>query len=333
MSSRLLSRRARCLVFAMLASFVACTSSDESAATTSPEPRFVKTTTTTSVSITSVSPDSGALSTTLNVVVNGSGFANGMVAVWELAGVPDSTQIRTNSTTYISPKQVVANITISSQATSGQWDVAMYSGSKTGIGSELGVLKNAFKVTDPTATWELPLSDATLAIRSDRLFSSGTTSDYANGVCNVSTTIFATTQQSNSGDATLDTGDAKSTCTRHFWIVYPDGYAEQLPIFGNLREIESTTYSIPIGATVERQLHMGVPWTNVASRCGGLIWGYGAANNIAAGSDSVLVTRIDASTWHVVSQPAPNNLAYCKSTGQLFAMPVEFTVVSSRPLS
>ncbi len=115
--------------------------------------------------------------------------------------------------------------------------------------------------------------------------------------------------------------------------MYPDGYSETLPSFNNLRMIENTTYAIPIGTTVARQLHMGSDAiSNVASRCGGLVWGYGVENNIAAGSDSVLVTRIDASTWHVVSQPAPHNLAWCKTTGELFAMPVDFTVVSSLPL-
>ena len=186
--------------------------------------------------------------------------------------------------------------------------------------------------TDPTATWKYPLNDAALAVRSDHLYSDGANSVYANGICNVATTIFATTEHSNSGDATLSTGGS-GKCLRHFTFVYPDGVTETTPSFNNLRGIENTTYSIPVGSTVERQLHMGtdvVP--NVGSRCGGLIWGYGVANDIAAGSDSVLVTRLDASTWHVQSQDAPHNKAYCKNTGQLFAMPVDFTVISSRPL-
>jgi len=285
-----------------------------------------------SLSLTSVNPDSGALSTTLDVKVNGNGFTDGMVAVWQQTGVADPSQIKTNSTKYISAKQLVANITISGTATSGQWDVAIYSGGKTGIGSELGVLKNGFKVTDPTATWIYPLNDAGLAVRSDHLYSDGVSSIYANGVCNLSTNIFATATKSNSGDAVLNTG-ANGKCVRHFTFVYPDGYSETLPSFNNLRMIENTSYSIPIGTTVVRQLHMGEDAiSNIASRCGGLVWGYGVQNNIAAGSDSVLVTRIDAQTWHVVSRPAPNNLAWCKSTGQLFAMAVDFTLVSNRPL-
>src|SRR5690348_7296263 len=39
--------------------------------------------------------------------------------------------------------------------------------------------------TDPTATWYIPLSDAALNVRSDHLNGNGTSSVYANGVCNV----------------------------------------------------------------------------------------------------------------------------------------------------
>ena len=109
--------------------------------------------------------------------------------------------------------------------------------------------------TDPTATWIYPLNDAALAVRSDHLYSDGSNSVYADGVCNISTTIFATTARSNSGDATLNTG-ANGRCIRHFTFAYPDGYSETLPSFNNLRMIENSTYSIPIGTTVERQLHM-----------------------------------------------------------------------------
>lgn len=187
--------------------------------------------------------------------------------------------------------------------------------------------------TDPTATWYIPLSDAALNVRSDHLNGNGTSSVYANGVCNVSTTIFATVQGSNSGDATLSTGTGGGRCSRHISVVFPDGTSEVDGTFMNLREIENTVYSIPIGGTVLRQLHVGTDQTPSSnSRCGGLVFGYGVANNIAAGSDSVSVTRIDASTWHAYSQAAPHNLAYCKNDGQLYPMNIDITVVSSRAL-
>ena len=183
---------------------------------------------------------------------------------------------------------------------------------------------------DPTATWKLPLADSGLNFRSDHLYSDGTSSVYANGVCNVSTTIFATSALSNSGDATLNTGSS-GRCVRHFIVAYPDGVTETLPEFINLHQIANTSYSIPIGQTVAR--HFGfspAAISNTPGRCGRLI--FGPNGTVAPGSDSVLVTRADASTWQVRSQAAPNDLAYCETTGQLFHMQVSFTVISSYPL-
>lgn len=285
-------------------------------------------------SVSSVSPDTGSLSTTLDVQISGSGFADGMVASWQLSGVADPTQIKTNSTRYVSSKQLVANITISGTATAASWDVAIYSGGKTGIGSELGVLKQAFKVLDPTATFAIPLSDAGLSIRSDRMFSDGTNSLYTDGSCNVSAKIFATTQLSTnpSGDATLNTGTGSGKCARRITVIFPDGTSESEGTFMNLREIEDPSYSIPIGATVRRQLHVGTDQTpSTHSRCGGFVFGYGVRNDVGAGSDSLWVTRVDARTWHAYSDPQ-HNLAWCKNTGQLFPMTVDLTVISNRPL-
>jgi len=187
--------------------------------------------------------------------------------------------------------------------------------------------------TDPTATWYIPLDDAALSVQSDHLNGDGTSSVYANGVCNVATTIFATAQKSNSGDATLNTGTGGGRCSRHITAVFPDGFSESVGTFMNLREIENTMYAIPIGATVERQLHVGTDQTpSDHSRCGGLVFGYGVAANVGAGSDSIWVTRVDASTWHAYSKAAPDNLASCKNTGQLYAINVDLTIVSSRPL-
>ncbi len=319
------------LLIAALFALGACDGTETSTVAPSAA-RFGKAPPTGSVSISSVAPDSGALSTTIDVKVNGSGFADGMVAVWQQSGLPDSTQIKTNSTRFVSSKQLIANITISGRATSGSWDVSVYTGGgKSGIGSELGVLKNAFKVTDPTATWKFPLIDAGLSVQSDHQNVNGATSDYVNGACNITTNIFAGDPSSSSGDATLNMGNPNGKCSRRFKLIYPDGVTEILPIFSNLRQIENLGYWIPIGATVHRQLHMGVIASNVASRCGGLVWGYGVAADVGAGSDSVLVTRVDASTWHVMSDPV-RSLAFCKTTGQLFQMTVDFTVVSSRPL-
>lgn len=55
--------------------------------------------------------------------------------------------------------------------------------------------------------------------------------------------------------------------------------------------------------------------------------------NVGAGSDSVLVTRLDARSWQVQSQAAPDQQrAYCENNGALYSMPVSFVVVSSANL-
>src|SRR5512138_143586 len=92
---------------------------------------------TTGMSVTSASPDSATQDTTLDVVISGSGFVAGTVATWALAGVQDPAQVRTNSTRYVSSRQLVANITISASATAAKWDIAVTaSGKKGGIGTE-----------------------------------------------------------------------------------------------------------------------------------------------------------------------------------------------------
>jgi len=183
--------------------------------------------------------------------------------------------------------------------------------------------------TDPTATFKFPLADASLALRSDHLFDDGTSSLYANGVCGVGAKIFATTAASNSGDATMQTNASPDhkcgSYPRTMTIVFSDT-TEASVVFMNLRDIENTTYSIPSGTTVTRALHVN------EARCSGLAWSGTLADGTNTGADSVFVTRIDASTWSVQTQPPPNDKAYCKSTGVLHHLPVQFIIVSSAPL-
>ena len=127
------------------------------------------------------------------------------------------------------------------------------------------------KVSDPTATWMIPLNATGLAFQSDGLYGNGTYSLYANGVCTVSTTIF----YGGSGDATIQTNTPKGHgCGRQFKYVYPDGTSETLanyPGVFNLTAIENATYSIPIGTTVPRHLNLG----GTTARCGGIHFGVG----------------------------------------------------------
>ena len=192
--------------------------------------------------------------------------------------------------------------------------------------------------TDPTSTLYFPLDDASLGVKSDHLFVSGTSSAYAQGVCGVDSKIFATTEASNSGDLVMQTDNPTyrdhkcSAYPRKLVIDYGDGTAPRAStVFVNLRDLErenDPADQISIGGSRIRGLHVN------ESRCGGLVYqaqlGDGTSTN---GADSVIVTRTAADTWVVTTQPAPNDKAYCKGDGLLYHIPVNFTIVSSRPLA
>lgn len=191
--------------------------------------------------------------------------------------------------------------------------------------------------TDPTATWKIPLDDAGLSLKSDGQFGDGTYSAYANGACGVAAKIFATTQYSNTGDATLQMKyPSRGKCGRRITVTYPDGESETLATFSNLNRLQNTSSGtiIPVGGSGLRRLIVGF---NVAglnnpapSRCGRLI--FGDNGTVGAGTDMLLVTRIDASTWRVQSQGAYANAVLCEDLGATYAMNVDFLVVSSAPL-
>ena len=84
------------------------------------------------------------------------------------------------------------------------------------------------------------------------------------------------------------------------------------------------------GARTGDSVHDG-PRGRSKRRGAGRDGAWGDRCRAAAGSDSVQVTRRDASTWQVQSQ-AGHDLALCENNGQLYSMPVNFTIVSSTPL-
>lgn len=191
--------------------------------------------------------------------------------------------------------------------------------------------------TDPRATFLLPVDDASLGLKSDHLFVSGTSSVYADGVCGVDSKIFATTELSNSGDAIMQTDNPKysnrkcASYPRTVVIDYGDGSTPvATTTFMNVGDIERENVvadQIPIGSWRLRALHVN------DSRCGGLVFQDHISDGTLTGADSVVVTRTAADTWVVTTQPAPNDKAYCKADGQLYHIPVNLTVVSSRPLA
>ena len=279
--------------------------------------------------VTSANPASAFQDTTIDVSVFGTGFATGAKATWSLNG--DTTKVHVNSTKVVSATELVARITVPLGAPVASYDVEVtLSNGKKGVGAEM------FEVLlgDPAAAFWFPTDDAGLGLRSDHLFVNGSSSVYAYGVCGVNSRIFATGAASGSGDAIMHTNNPRSKdrkCSaypRTVTVDYGDGVVESAPVFINVREIANATFQIPIGESALRILRV-----NVGGRCDGLAWtdqlGDGTNTN---GGDRVIVTRVDASTWLVESQPDGENQAYCVSTGQLFHIPVRFTLVADHPL-
>ena len=87
--------------------------------------------------VSSVVPDSSVVDVTLDVTVNGSGFDQGSTVALERQGVP-AAGITTNSTTYVSSRKLIANITIAATADTGKYDVAVTTTrGRKGVGIEL----------------------------------------------------------------------------------------------------------------------------------------------------------------------------------------------------
>ena len=203
---------------------------------------------------------------------------------------------------------------------------------KKGVGVELF----AVLLGDPAASFLFPLDDAMLGVRSDHAaaYTSGTNSVYADGACGVVARIFATASASNSGDGTMQTDNPRSAdrkCAlypRKLTIDYGDGVVQPSTVFVNARDLQNTDPAsvIPQGTTVQRRL------TLQEGRCGSLRWAPVLADGTVSGADFVNVTRIDASTWLVATQPYPNDKTYCNVDGRLRHIQARFQVVTSRPL-
>jgi hypothetical protein len=97
--------------------------------------------------VASANPKFGDRGTTLDVHVIGSGFTSGAQATFLLHGAADPAHVRTNSTTFVSSTEVVANITVASDADLAYWDVQIaLAGGKNGVGTELFEITSAMPV-------------------------------------------------------------------------------------------------------------------------------------------------------------------------------------------
>jgi hypothetical protein len=75
------------------------------------------------LTVASANPKFGDRGTTLDVHVIGSGFTAGAQATWLLHGNADPAHVRTNSTRFVSSTEVVANITVASDADLARQDL------------------------------------------------------------------------------------------------------------------------------------------------------------------------------------------------------------------
>ena len=143
----------RCVVFQLalsvaLVAAVACRG-DRPVSPSLPDPSFGKGGSSGDPTVTSTTPSRASPDTTLTVTVSGSGFEPGSKAVWALDGDTTfaKTKVKTNSTQYVSARQLVANITISADASIDLYDVQVVTLSgRKGIGIELFAV--AFGITD-----------------------------------------------------------------------------------------------------------------------------------------------------------------------------------------
>jgi hypothetical protein len=190
---------------------------------------------------------------------------------------------------------------------------------------------------DPSVQIQFPLNDAALGFKSDHIatYVVGNVSVYADAVCGVHALMFAT----NGGDVTMQTNDSKYSdrhCPdypRKLGIVLRDdagNIVTQFSIAGamNQRSVEDLTAPMAIGSTIARGLVFGSD-----PLCNSLRWAIFQADGVTPiGADRVNVTRVDASTWHVQSQPYPNDKVLCVGNNTLYHAPVDFTIVAARPM-
>lgn len=184
-----------------------------------------------------------------------------------------------------------------------------------------------------TTDWAFPVSDVGLSVKSDGQFSDGTYSWYRAGSCTFTSTLFVDGSGDNVIGFDYPKTKPKPACGRTLTMVFPDGFTETLAYGGGVQVLQSADFQIPIGQQAKRHMRFGADQrarnNPVPARCGlGLVFGEGGGNP-ALGSDSVVVSRLDARTWRVQTQ-APDNLAYCIDNGQLYEMTLDFTIVASR---
>jgi hypothetical protein len=119
---------------------IGCATQTDWSSISSPDTRFAQTAGTTGVTVTTVVPSESPRGTTLDVQINGTGFDNTSQVTMPLHGVIDP-RVHVNSTQFVKSTQVIANVTITSDAALDMYDVVVaLSSGKKGIGSDAFVV-------------------------------------------------------------------------------------------------------------------------------------------------------------------------------------------------
>jgi hypothetical protein len=93
----------------------------------------------------------------------------------------------------------------------------------------------------------------------------------------------------------------------------------------NVHDVENATDIIPIGSSAARGFA-----ASQDPHCNGLHWTPVMSDQVTP--SGAIVPRTSANSWLVQTQPYPNDKAYCLGDGQLYRVPVQFTIVASRGL-
>jgi hypothetical protein len=295
--------------------------------------------TTSDVKVTGAKPDSTEQGTTLDVTITGSGFTSSSVAEWALRGVRDPNQVRTNSTRYVSSRELVANITVSGTAAIASWDIIVMAGPKSGIGTEMFQIK----ATTPPATFtyfdqgseQRLINNAVTPsgfITGDNRDATGAlllgSSVYDNGRCGVESKVFV----GGSGDATMDPiGTRLTNCISSVGRTVTLNYGTPIvgagspPIsdahFTNVREVEFLPYSGVAGNVAFRRFRLQPRGT---TKCDFVRYGtivnaqhvdfVTIIEGVTVTSKPIRVEAIAPNTWIAASQPDANgrHVAVCE---------------------
>lgn len=238
--------------------------------------------------VSAVDPDSTVQGATLDVIVTGSGFEPGSSVDWLLDGTATQA-IHTNSTTFLSKRQLRASITVEPDAAADFYDVLVTTPpGRRGIGSEL------LQVTEDVPI-EVTLRDAA----GDEIVSDGGgtygTNECGDARFNLDDAIVRT-QILSAGRARKATCDADRSFVVSGFPASSPGGAVRPARFMSIEDIQSLPIGQPTMTTGGFQVE-------------------GCALNLhfdpRLGGSALLVTRLGPDMWTVTTRPAPDNAAVC----------------------